>query len=303
MSQLNKRFLLIGIVVALIFMSCNSRPDGVLSRDDMANILYEMHKLDGSLDIKGISYNQNNEKADYYKSILDKYNITQAEFDSSLIWYGKNPKKFTRVYDDVYEQLTQLQEDVKNGKFHKIDSIELLKVRIELWNKSQKYTFNKDSARTKLNFEIKNSGLQYGDVYILKFLQQIAPSDSSENKHILLTINYFNGKNDSLYLKTYNDSLLRRYNIRFPAVRKLKIRSISGELLGSTKYKGTFQSLTDSISLMREYRSDLQDSIRKEVQKLDPVIYKDKTETPNDSVKKKKITVTKPVLKANKSAE
>ena len=303
MNQLNKKILLIGIVASLIFWSCNGRPAGVLNKNDMTNILFEMHKLDGSLDVKGLSYGSNREKDNYYKSILEKYNITQAEFDSSLIWYTKNPKQFERIYEGVNVQLTKLQEDVKKGKFHPVDSMELLKLKIELWNKSQKYVFTKDSSRTKLNFEIKNSSLQFGDIYILTFLQQIAPQDSCENQHILFTINYYNGKLDSVYQKAYSDSLLRRYSIRFPAKRKLKIKSLSGELLGSTKYKGTFHSFTDSISLMREYRSDLQDSIRKDVQKADPANYNDKANIPADSLKKKKIIAPKPSLKMNKKVE
>lgn len=301
MKNLHSRSLLFIVILATIILaSCNNRPAGILNNNDMTNILFEMHKLDGSLDTKRLSYSGNNDKNNYYKSILKKYNITQAEFDSSLIWYTKNPKKFEKIYVSVYDQITKLQEDVESGKYHPIDSIELLKIKNSLWNRPQKIAYTKDSTRNKLNFEIKNSSFQFGDVYILKFLQQIAPEDSCSNQHILLKINYYNGKIDSIYQKTYNDSLLRRYIIRFPAIRKLKIKSISGALLGSTSYKGKFNALTDSISLVREYRPDLQDSIRNIVLKKDPIIYKNVHEPKTDSLGRRKISSPKFHLKANK---
>ncbi len=295
-------FIFAGFLV-LTFFSCDGRPKGVLSKNDMTNILVEMHKLDGSFVAKNSLYLPGDEKERYYKSILDKYNTTKADFDSSVIWYSKNPKKFEKIYATVYEQLNQLDEDVKKGKYHPIDSIELFKVKTNIWNKAIKYEFTKDSTRNKINFEITNTGFLYGDIYILRFLQRIAPEDSCENQYIRLQVNYKNGKVDSLIQKTYNDSLLRRYTIQFPAKRKLEIKSISGELLGSKDYKGHFNAITDSITLIRQYQSNMQDSLRKVVQKANPVIKKENDKAKLDSLKKLKKVSKKLIEKVEKKPE
>jgi len=269
----NKLIVAFIFATVLILSSCDGRPKNVLSASKMADVLTDMHKLEGSLEAKGISYNQFDLKSKYYNSILEKYDITAAQFDSSVVWYTKNPKKFEKIYEDVNGQLTQLQTDVQKGKYHYVDSIELRKIKINIWNKPIKYIYTKDSTRTKLAFEIKEDNLKFGDVYELKFKQTIAKADSCKNRHILLCINYSNGKIDSVYKKTYNDNIERRYTIHFPAKRKLKIKSISGELLGSSAYKGTFNAKTDSISLIRIYDPKLQDSLRIVVQKADPKNY------------------------------
>ena len=87
MNQSNKiTFQLIFVIgIILLFSACNGRPKGVLNSSEMTDILVEMHKLDGSLDAKGLLYNQAGEKDKYYKSILEKYETTQAEFDSSAV--------------------------------------------------------------------------------------------------------------------------------------------------------------------------------------------------------------------------
>lgn len=286
----NITFQLIFVIgIFLLLSACSGRPESVLNKSEMTDILVEMHKLDGSLDAKGLLYNQIGEKENYYKSILDKYDITQAEFDSSVVWYTKNPKKFTKIYDEVFIRLTALDQEVKKGKYHPVDSIEFVTVKTNIWNKPTRYVFTKDSIRSRLDFELNDSSLLFGDVYIFRFLQQISPKDSSVNQHILFCINYANGKVDSVYQKAYNDSLLRRYTFHVPAQKKLKIKSISGALLGSSKFKGVFNVKIDSISLVRMFRSDLQDSLRKVVEKADPKKNKSLKKQNPDSLNKAKV--------------
>ena len=264
------RFILI-IVLFIGLTACNSRPKGVINEKDMTSILTEMHKLDGIILEKGFQYGNTVEKQQYYLFILKKYDVTQAEFDSSLVWYNKNPKKFEVIYDNVLLKLTDFDNEVKSNKYHPIDSVELAKRKDDVWNKNRNYQFTKDSVRTRLDFEIKNSNFLLGDVYVLKFLQRIAPEDSCKNPHVVLRINYANGKKDSAYAITHNDSLLRHFSLRLPALRKLKIKSISGSLLGSKAYKGRFNATLDSIVLLRQYNTRLQDSLKKVVKKNDTI--------------------------------
>jgi hypothetical protein len=265
-NKLLHRFILI-IVLFIGLTACNSRPKGVINEKDMTSILTEMHKLDGIILEKGFQYGNTVEKQQYYLYILKKYDVTQAEFDSSLVWYNKNPKKFEVIYDNVLLKLTDFENEVKSNKYHPIDSVELAKRKDDVWDKNRNYQFTKDSVRTHLDFEIKNSNFLLGDVYVLKFLQRIAPEDSCKNPHVVLRINYANGKKDSAYAITHNDSLLRRFSLRLPALRKLKIKSISGSLLGSKAYKGKFNATLDSIVLLRQYNTRFQDSLRNVVKK------------------------------------
>lgn len=245
----------------------------MLNQNDMTNILVDMHKTDAMLNEENQSYNHYSHKAPYYKFILKKYGITQAKFDSSLVWYTKNPQKFNRVYDNVMIDLTAFQKEIKNGKYHPVDTLGIARVKSTIWNKRTKFVLTKDSLRTHLDFQIPYQGFMYGDVYILKFLQRIAPNDSCKNQRVILRINYFNGKIDSVSEKAYHDSLLRRYTFRLPAIHKQKIKSISGELLGSSVYKGKLNATVDSISLIREFNYKIQDSLRKIVEKADPTNY------------------------------
>lgn len=271
-KNIGKHLFIFGLIV--FFVSCNNRPKGVLNSDDMTEILTEMHKLDGALMEKGYTYSSDSTKLRYYSFILTKYDVSKADFDSSLVWYTKNPKTFATIYNKVVENLELQEKEVKSGKYHFIDSVELAKVKSDIWSKKTQYKLTKDSTKTKVSFEIIDSNLMYADVYILRLLLRISPKDSCIDHHIALRVNYTNGKKDSVYVKTHNDSLLRRYTISLPAKRILKIKSISGELYGYKKIKGKINATFDSISLKRKFNPIHQDSLRKLVQKNEPKLKK-----------------------------
>ncbi|HEY5508788.1 MAG TPA: DUF4296 domain-containing protein [Paludibacter sp.] len=258
------------VSLLLVLASCSDRPKGVLNQEDMANILTDMHKLDGALVERGIMFSNDSTKMKYYNFVFAKYSISKANFDSSLVWYTKKPQEFNNIYNKVLLNLSLQEKVIKSGKYHFIDSVELAKVKSEIWKKRTKYALTKDSTRTRLDFEVVDPSLLYGDVFVLRFLLRIAPEDSCTKQHIALRLNYQNGKVDSAFAVAHHDSLLRRYTIKLPATRKLKIKSISGELLGSKAYKGKLHATLDSISLIRKFNPVFQDSLRKLVQKLEP---------------------------------
>ena len=81
------------------------RPRGVLSNREMRNVLYDLHRVDGALQVAGYNYSHDQEVAAYYKNVLDKHGITQAQFDSSLVWYTDNPQIFNKIYPKVIDRL------------------------------------------------------------------------------------------------------------------------------------------------------------------------------------------------------
>ena len=81
------------------------RPRGVLSNREMRNVLYDLHRADGAIQVAGYNYSHDQEVAGYYKNVLDKHGITQAQFDSSLVWYTNNPQIFNKIYPKVMERL------------------------------------------------------------------------------------------------------------------------------------------------------------------------------------------------------
>ena len=96
--------ILLGITAG--FVSC--RPRGILHSWEMREVMVDLHKTDALIQLSGLQYGHSEECAIYYAQVLEKHGITQAQFDSSLVWYTAHPKLFDKIYPKV---LTQLKEE------------------------------------------------------------------------------------------------------------------------------------------------------------------------------------------------
>ena len=100
-------------------MGC--RPHEVLSNKEMRAVLYDLHRMDGALQTVGYNYGHDEEMAAYYKSVLDRHGVTQAQFDSSLVWFTDNPQIFNKIYPQVMERLDADFENAKQAREKKIE--------------------------------------------------------------------------------------------------------------------------------------------------------------------------------------
>ena len=94
-------------VLLLIAATCliGCRPKGILSSRQMRDVLVDLHKTDALLQVNGLQHGHDEEEDRYYAAVLEEHGITQAEFDSSLVWYTHHPKFFDKIYPKVLQQL------------------------------------------------------------------------------------------------------------------------------------------------------------------------------------------------------
>lgn len=253
-------------ICVLLVSACSNRPKEVLSMKEMANVLVELHTLDGVFATGEYRSLDTNEKNKYYEAVLEKHRIDQAQFDSSLVWYSRDPKKFEKIYVRVVDRLTAEENDVKTGKYYPIvpkDSLPIVLTTAGLWKDSTRFVLKNDSsARNQLAFTIVDSALMMQDTYVLRFLHRIEPEDSCDNQHIHFNVHYANGQVDSLYCPVLSDGKLRRYTLRLHAGREEKIDSLSGRIFALDSCLFAQNAYVDSISLVRKYNADIQETLR-----------------------------------------
>ena len=76
----------------------------------MRAVLIDLHKTDALLQVSGLSHGHNEAEDLYYAMVLEQHGITQAQFDSSLVWYTAHPQLFDKIYPKVLAQLSQERE-------------------------------------------------------------------------------------------------------------------------------------------------------------------------------------------------
>ncbi len=96
---------LILLVCGVLSMLTGCRPEGILSAGKMEDVLVDLHRADGILYVKGYAYGRDETTAKYYEVVLQKNGVTQAVFDSSIVWYTDHPQRFNKIYPKVLARL------------------------------------------------------------------------------------------------------------------------------------------------------------------------------------------------------
>ncbi len=260
--KFNKSVLWLLGILALFQLGCSSRPDGVMSRREMRSFLVDYYLLEGVLSAQRIM--EEAEKDNYYHALFEKHGITKADFDSSLVYYTRNPKVFERIYNGVTNDLDEIKADVSSGKYFPVlpDSIRLKPEIKEIWSLDSIFYAIGDSSKSKLYFTVKNRDLLSKDVYYFSFRMRAFPHDSVQSGYTTFRVHYADGQMDSLRHKVLNDSIFRRYKYTLIAKRNFKIDSLSGVFYENLQEADSFCVYVDSVILKRKYVSALQDSIK-----------------------------------------
>ncbi len=92
------RVVLIALVSLLAFFSCKPRiPSGILSQSKMEEVLYDYHLAQSAAEAGDGDVASN--RYLYVQSVFQKHGITEAEFDSSMVWYSGNAVILKKIYD------------------------------------------------------------------------------------------------------------------------------------------------------------------------------------------------------------
>lgn len=87
----------------LLMMACKpSKPKGVLSESRMAAVLVDFHLAQGMAE--GQDRTEELRYA-YTQAVFRKHRITEAEFDSSMIYYCEHAEDLNRIYDVVTRRI------------------------------------------------------------------------------------------------------------------------------------------------------------------------------------------------------
>ena len=97
----------------LTVMACKvKRPDGVIAESQMEELLYDYH-LARSMG-ENLPVSDNYKKALYIQSVFQKYDVTQAEFDSSMVWYTRHTDILAKIYEKINDRLKEEQASINH---------------------------------------------------------------------------------------------------------------------------------------------------------------------------------------------
>jgi hypothetical protein len=115
-GKVKKQFLTL-LLLILIF-SCESKvnyekPEGLIPRDTMIDLLYDMHLAVGTTNLR----NKKNEKDRNYMSLVyEKYGIDSTRFAVSNIYYTSQAVEYEEMFEEVERRLELLHEKYESER-------------------------------------------------------------------------------------------------------------------------------------------------------------------------------------------
>lgn len=100
--------LLVASLAATLLGACKPElPKGVLSESKMERVLYDFHMAQGMAETAPREEGQTVEQLQYefFQSMLRKHGITEAQFDTSMVYYCSDLDRMNRVYKKVEQRL------------------------------------------------------------------------------------------------------------------------------------------------------------------------------------------------------
>lgn len=112
------------ILILVIASSCSTRPKYVLSEKKMVEVFEDLYIAEAILKERKADFEQEELKKALMEGVLKKHKITQAELDSSLVWYADNINLYSQIQDTVSSQLQKRKEkfDEKSKKLYTYQS-------------------------------------------------------------------------------------------------------------------------------------------------------------------------------------
>jgi hypothetical protein len=105
------------IVLLIIFISCESktkykRPENLIPREQMIDLLVDMHIATGASDVKD---KDNERNRNYMILVFEKYQIDSARFAESNFYYTSNIVEYEDIFKEVKKQLIKIQDQYRSN--------------------------------------------------------------------------------------------------------------------------------------------------------------------------------------------
>lgn len=269
-----KRFSPLIILLILSIVACEKRPQGVMSSGKMEDVLYDYHLVQGMID--QLPSDERIEKGeDYINAVFEKHGITQAEFDSSVVYYNRHAKDLHKMYENLKSRYTAMNEELQliNGNNDMLAVFSTGGDTTNLWNSAKLLVLRNKGLLNTESFTIHaDTSFRHHDLFILT-LTPLFMRESHDNfdisLNIGLSITYANGKQIGIH-RVVNTNGIQQFTLK--AEDDEDIKSIRGFFYYHGKKTTHNLCIIDNISLVRMHEKE-------------PEVVEEKDSVDTDSIK------------------
>ena len=236
------RILLFFMLGLLLFAGC--RKSYVVGEKKIEAVLYDLHLTNALINKERQNGNviSDSIRNNMYASVFHKHNLSKAQFDSSIIWYGYHIDKYVRIYQNLSTRFTNEQ-----NQYEQLVQIEAERIdTAELWKQAPQLAFSNQMFPMIIHFSDTNRiAVRGGDTLALSFNVFGISTKMNYLPRVSLSLHYPDTV-DVRRLTICQDSL---YTLAMPVIPGKSIDSLSGHFFVRPHHNNFYRVLFDNISL------------------------------------------------------
>ena len=272
MRRNRKSYLQVLLLVGLLLSACKpSIPTEIIQPDDMEDLLYDYYVAQN---ITGESHDGYDYRAKYNNGLVfKKHGVTEAEFDSSLVYYYNHIEDLYKIYESVQARLSNeaIELGASVGDVERYMKRSLSGDTMDIWTGHRHHLLFPQPPYNIFQFVQKaDTACRANDSYMMTFGSSFLVQSGSRSATALLSVVY---ENDSVFTKSISVPLSGTINLDIPECG-LRAKEFRGyfympERQGADNASDMCLYMADHIQLMRFHHPDVEkkDSVSVEKEK------------------------------------
>lgn len=205
--NLRRRHILFVSLLVLLSACTPKVPGEYIQPGDMEDILYDYFVSQGMAreeDDGGRVMDYRREL--YFDAVLKKYDVTRAEFDSSLVYYYTRADRFVKIWKNVQDRLGEAAIDygASAGEVETFTARSLTGDTANIWNGVFSQALVPYAPYNRLQYSLQaDTAFRKGDSFMLTWYSNFLYQSGSKDAVAYMAIRY---KNDSIASQTVHFS-------------------------------------------------------------------------------------------------
>ena len=121
----------------------------------MENVLFDIHMADAMVSGNYRDFSSEEKKRELYAGIFKKHGVTQQQFDTSLVWYGRNLDKYLAIYSNLNKRYAVLTDSI-NARIERQKKPAILpdSNHINMWEGAKAFILTSLPGKNMIDFNL-----------------------------------------------------------------------------------------------------------------------------------------------------
>ena len=209
------------LMILMMAVGCKPKvPSEYVQPDELEDMLYEYHVAEAMARNGGTDADY--KQTEYFLAVLEKHNVTEAVFDSSLVFYYSHAERLKEIYLRVYERLVN---DAKKlgasvGDINRYSQYSETGDTANIWRDETAMLLIPRPTKNRFDFVVKaDSTFKLGDSFMFQFMTEHIWQSGSKDAVVCIKTTY---EKDSVIQTVNHVSISGIAQLRVPSNRTSK---------------------------------------------------------------------------------